>query len=85
MYAAMPDASFKAPCREPAAPHPPLPGKNKLHCSLQLLRALPGLSGEMSNNERLYLSCQKAGKLEEELRTPSPNSSMEGFETLLHT
>lgn len=85
MRTAMPGASFKAPCREPAAPHPPLPAKNELHCSLQLLRALPRLPGEMGNSERLYLSPPKAGKPQEEPRTPSPNSPMEGLEAPPHT
>lgn len=65
MHAAMVDTGSKAPRREPAAPHPLLAGKQKHHHSLQLLRAVPRLLGQMSSTERLYCRPPKHRKIRE--------------------
>lgn len=72
MHAAMLDTSSKAPRREPAALHPPLAGKQKHHHSLQLLRALPRLLGQMSNTERLYLRPPKCRTIRERAKHTIP-------------
>lgn len=65
MHTARSDTSLKAPRREPAALHLLLAGQQKHHHSLQQLKALLSLLGQMSNTERFYLRPPKHRKIRE--------------------